>query len=295
MQTKLLVFGILAIAAGIVAAGSVFTVQQTQQAIVLQFGEPKRVIKEPGLAFKIPAIQDVLFYETRILDIDPPSFEMFLADRKRIIVDVYARYRIVNPLAFFRRVTTEAALRDRFSKIINSSVRRVIATVVLSDLLSGKREDIMGTIQNVVSGSAKSFGIQIVDIRIGRTELPPQIRQAVYARMKTEREREAHQLRAEGRENAQKIRAKADLAKTILLADAERQAKILRGEGEAGRTRILGIAFRKGPDFFDLSKSLDVYRESFVNTGTMMVISPHSEFFRFFNNEDGSRGLGGTQ
>lgn len=295
MQTKLLVLGILAIAVGIVAAGSVFTVQQTQQAIVLQFGEPKRVIKEPGLAFKIPAIQNVMFYESRILDIDPPSFEMLLADRKRIIVDVYARYRIVDPLAFFRRVTTEANLRDRFSTIINSSVRRVIATVVLSDLLSDKREGIMSTIQDVVSGSAKSFGIQIVDIRIGRTELPPQIRQSVYARMKTEREREAHQLRAEGRENAQKIRAKADLAKIILLADAERQAKILRGEGEAGRTRVLGIAFRKDPDFFDLSKSLDVYRKSFVNTGTMMVIDPHSEFFRFFNDEYGSGGLRGTQ
>ena len=295
MQIKLLFLCILAIAAGMIATGSIFTVQQTKQAIVLQFGEPKRVIRQSGLAFKLPAIQRVLFYDTRILDIDPPTFEMFLADRKRIIVDVYARYRIVDPLAFYRRVDSEAVLRDRFSNIINSSVRRVIATVMLSDLLSEKREFIMRKIQDMMIVSMKSFGIEIIDIRIGRPELPPQIRQSVYARMKTEREREAHQLRAEGRENALKIRAKAERDKMFLLADAERQAKILYGEGEAGRTRTLGIAFRKDSDFFDLYKSLNVYRRSFVNTGTTMVVYPHSEFFRFFNNEHGSKRLEGTR
>jgi membrane protease subunit HflC len=286
-RNKLLVVGIVVLVLGIVGANALFTVHQTQQAIVLQFGEPKRVIKESGLAFKIPVVQDVLFYDNRILDLDPPSFEMLLSDRKRIIVDAYARYRIADPLAFFRRVTTEAVLRERFTKIINSSLRRVIATVVLPDLLSEKRNDIMARVQAVVSEAATSFGIQIVDIRIGRTELPPQIRQSVYARMKTERERQAHQLRAEGREEAQKIRAKADLEKTILLAEAERLAKIMRGEGEGGRNRILGKAYGKDMSFFDFYKSLSEYRANLVDTGTTFVLSPDSAFFRYFNSGKG--------
>lgn len=287
MKNKLFVLGIVVVVLGIVAANALFTVQQTKQAIVLQFGEAKRVIKDPGLAFKIPVVQNVIFYDNRILDLDPPSFEVLLTDKKRIIVDAYARYRIVDPLAFFRRVTTEAILRDRFGKIINSSLRRVIATVSLRDLLSEKRNDIMGTIQAVVSESATSFGVEIVDIRIGRTELPTQTRQSVFDRMRTEREREARELRAEGGEEARKIRAKADLEKTVIIAEAERQAEILRGEGEGGRNKILGKAYGKDPAFFDFYKSLAEYRKNLVDTGTTMVLSPDSEFFRFFDNDAG--------
>jgi membrane protease subunit HflC len=288
MKNKLLVLGIVVVALGIVAASALFTVQQTQQAIVLQFGEAKRVIKQPGLAFKIPVVQNVLFYDNRILDLDPPSFEVLLTDKKRIIVDAYARYRIVKPLDFYQRVGNEEVLRDRFGKIINSSLRRVIATVSLRDLLSEKRNDIMGTIQAVVSKAAESFGVEIVDIRIGRTELPTQTRQSVFDRMRTEREREARELRAEGGEEARKIRAKADLEKTILLAEAERQAQILRGEGEGGRNRILGEAYGKDPEFFDFYKSLSEYRKNLVDTGTTMVLSPESEFFRFFDSDAGA-------
>lgn len=288
MKHKLLALSIVVLALGILSANAIFTVHETQQAIILQFGEPKRVIKEPGLAIKIPLIQTVWLYDNRILDIDPPTFEMFLADRKRITVDVYARYMITDPLAFFRRVTTEAVLRDRFSLIINSNVRRVIATVLLSDLLSEKRNDIMAEIQSGVSQSAKSFGIQIVDIRIGRTELPPQIRESVFNRMKTEREQQARQLRAEGREEALKIRSKADLEKTVIIAEAERQAEIMRGVGEGGRNKILGNAYSKDPAFFDFYKSLSEYKKNLVDQGTTMVLSPDSDFFRFFNSATGA-------
>lgn len=288
MKNKLLVLGVVVVVAGIVAASALFTVQQTKQAIVLQFGEAKRVIKEPGLAFKIPVVQNVIFYDNRVLDLDPPNFEVLLTDKKRIIVDAYARYRIIDPLAFFRRVGTEEVLRDRFGKIINSSLRRVIATVSLRDLLSEKRNDIMATIQAVVSESATSFGVEIVDIRIGRTELPAQTRQSVFDRMRTEREREARELRAEGGEEARKIRAKADLEKTVLLAEAERVAQIMRGEGEGGRNRILGEAYSKDPAFFDFYKSLSEYRQNLVGDGTTMVLSPDSEFFRFFGSGTGT-------
>jgi membrane protease subunit HflC len=285
MKNKMIVLGVVVVALGVVATSALFTVHQTQQAIVLQFGEWKRTIKEPGLAFKIPFVQNVKFYDNRILDLDPPSFEVLLTDKKRIIVDAYARYRIVDPKKILERVGTESVLRDRFGKIINSSLRRVIATVSLRDLLSDKRNDIMGTIQAVVSQSAESFGVQIVDIRIGRTELPTQTRQSVFDRMRTEREREARELRAEGGEEARKIRAKADLEKTVLLAEAERQAQILRGEGEGGRNKILGEAYSQDPAFFDFYKSLAEYRKNLVDSETTMVLSPDSEFFRFFDND----------
>lgn len=287
MKNKMVVLGIVIVVIGIVVISSVFTVQQTQQAIVLQFGEWKRTIKDPGLAFKIPLVQNVKYYDNRILDLDPPSFEVLLTDKKRLIVDAYARYRIVDPKKILERVGTEAVLRDRFGKIINSSLRRVIATVSLRDLLSEKRNDIMSTIQAVVSESAESFGVVIVDIRIGRTELPTQTRQSVFDRMRTEREREARELRAEGGEEARKIRAKADLEKTVLIAEAERQAEIMRGEGEGGRNRVLGEAYGRDPAFFDFYKSLSEYRKNLVDSGTTMVISPDSEFFRFFDNDTG--------
>jgi modulator of FtsH protease HflC len=289
-KNKLLVLGIVVLVLGIVAANSLFTVNQTKQAIVLLFGEAKRVIKNPGLAYKLPLAESVLFYDNRVLDLDPPSFDVLLTDKKRITVDAYARYRIVDPLAFYQRVGTEEVLRDQVGKIINSSLRRVIATVSLRDLLSDKRNDIMGMIQAVVSEYAKPYGIEIVDIRIGRTELPMQTRQSVFDRMRTEREREARELRAEGGEEARKIRAKADLEKTVLLAEADRRAQIMRGEGEAGRNRILGEAYGKDPAFFDFYKSLAEYRKSLMDGETTMILSPDSEFFRFFESDSGQSG-----
>lgn len=267
-----------------ILSNSVYTVQQTKYAIVLQFGEAKLVEKEPGLHFKIPFIQNVDYYDNRTLDLDPPPFQVLLTDKKWIVIDAYARYRIVDPLQFYRRVTTETDLRSRFGQIINSSLRRVIATVPLGDVLSDKRDDIMGEIQTAVTAQAESYGIKVVDLRIGRTEYPDTTRESVFNRMRTERQREARELRAQGNEEAQKIRAKADLERTILLAEAERKAQILRGEGEASRNRILGKAFGKDPSFFDFYKSLAEYQKNLVGSDTTMVLSPDSEFFRFFDN-----------
>lgn len=293
--TKWHVTGGILVGLGFLASGAFFTVEQTRQAIILQFGEPKRVVKEPGLAVKIPVIQDVLYYDNRILDLDPPAFEALLTDKKRVIIDAYARYRIADPLAFYRRVATEAVLDDRLGAIINSSLRQIVATVSLADLLSQKREDIMNLIQAVVIETASSYGVEIVDIRLGRTDLPEATRQAVFERMRSEREREARELRAEGREQALGIRAKADLTRTVLLAEAQRTALILRGEGEAGRTRILGEAYDDDPAFFDLYKSLGIYREYLMDSGMTLVLSPDSEFFRYFDKDGTPDSIGKTR
>lgn len=289
MRPKHIALLVVVLAGLLVLVNSVFTVHQTRYAIVLQFGEAKRVVKEPGLAFKIPMVQNVVFYDNRTLDLDPPPFEVLLTDKKWVVIDAYARYRILDPLQFFRRVKTEAILRDRFGRIINSSLRRVIATVPLRDVLSDKRDDIMGEIQKAVTVQAESFGIKVVDLRIGRTEYPGKTRESVFDRMRTERQREARELRAEGNEEAQKIRAQADLEKTLLLADAERTSQILRGQGEGGRNRILGKAFGQDPEFFDFYKSLAEYEKHLVDSDTTMVLSPDSEFFRYFGSLD-SRG-----
>ena len=286
MRPKYIALLVVVLGGLLILANTLFTVHQTQYAIVLQFGEAKRVIKDPGLAFKIPMIQNVVYYDNRTLDLDPPPFEVLLTDKKWVVIDAYARYRIIDPLQFFRRVKTELVLRDRFGRIINSSLRRVIATVPLRDVLSDKRDDIMGEIQRAVTSQAESFGIKVIDLRIGRTEYPDKTRESVFDRMRTERQREARELRAEGNEEAQKIRANADLEKTILLADAERTAQILRGEGEGGRNRILGEAFSKDPEFFDFYKSLAEYQKNLVDSDMTMVLSPDSEFFRYFGSLD---------
>jgi len=286
MRPKHIALLVVTVAGLLIAANAIFTVHQTKYAIVLQFGEAKRVVKEPGIAFKIPFVQNVVFYDNRTLDLDPPPFQVLLTDKKWIVIDAYARYRIVDPLQFFRRVKTESVLRDRFGQIINSSLRRVIATVPLPDVLSDKRDDIMGQIQSGVTAQAESFGIEVVDLRIGRAEYPDQTRESVFNRMRTERQREARELRAEGNEEAQKIRAQADLEKTVLIAEAERTAQILRGEGEGGRNRILGEAFGKDPEFFDFYKSLAEYQKNLVDSNMTMVLSPTSEFFRHFGSAD---------
>lgn len=278
----LAITGIVVIVGGIVASGALFTVHQVQQAIVLQFGEPRRVIKEAGLHFKKPFVEDVIFYDNRILDLDPPQFEVLLEDRKRINVDAFARYRIVDPLLYFQRVRNEVTARDRLSKLINPSLRRVLAKVKLIDILSPKRAGMMERIQAEVVVDSRSLGIEIVDIRIGRTDLPPETSQAVFGRMRTERERQARELRAEGKEQAQKTRARADRDKVVLIAEAKRKSEQLRGEGDGERNLILGRAYGQDTEFFQFYKSLDEYKKSLIGNDTTMVLSPDSDFFRFF-------------
>ena len=291
ISPKIIILGIIAAAIGVSLSSALFTVEQTQQAIVMQFGDPKRVIREAGLHVKVPFVQDAVYYDKRVLDLDPPTEEVILADRKRIMVDAFARYKIVDPLRFFQAVRTEAIFRDRVGKILNSGVRNALARYPLVDVLSEKREEIMASITSIMTEDAQNFGIEVVDVRIGRTDLPPDISDNVYDRMRSEREREANQLRAEGEELKIKIVADADKQKTILLADANRTSKILVGEGDGERNRILGNAFGQDPEFFAFYRSMKAYRSALTGSDTSMVLSPDSDFFRFFGDQLGKSGV----
>ena len=262
--------------------GAFFIVNETKQAIVLQFGEPRQVISKPGLQFKIPFIQDAVFLDSRMLNLDPQPEEMILSDQKRIIVDSFARYRIVDPLKFFQTVRNEATFSDRFGRIINAAVRGVIAQYSLASLLSEDRATIMGSIQVIIKNEEKSFGVQIIDIRIGRTDLTEQVSNNVYQRMRSERDKEANLLRAEGEELSKEIRASADRQQTVIVAEAERTSSILRGEGDALKNKILGDAYGLDQEFFDFLRTMQACKETFGDTDMSMVIVPGQVCEKFF-------------
>ena len=278
-----LLLGILVIVAGVVAMSAAFTVHQASQAIVLQFGDPKRVITEPGLHWKMPFVQNVLYYEKRVLNLDPPVESILLSDQKRLLVDAFARYRIVDSLEFFKTVRTEGGVRQRLSPIVNASLRSVLGNTTLASVLSGERAEIMREIRDTVNREASRFGIEVVDVRIGRADFPDQISQDVYARMRSEREREAAEFRAQGFEKAQRIRAAADREAVVILAEAKREAEIERGKGEGTRTRTLNDAYGQDPGFFNFYRSMQAYEAALTSESTYMVLSPDSEFFDFFN------------
>jgi len=284
MNRKLLLSGILVVVLAVLAFSSLFTVHQTQQAIVMQFGDPRRVITEPGLNAKLPFVQNVRYYEKRVLDLDPPVERVLLSDQKPLNVDSFARYRIEDPLKFYQTVGLESTLRDRLGSIINSNLRSVLGNVNLATILSEERADIMGRIQEDVNRESDRFGINIVDVRIGRTDLPQQVSEAVYSRMRSEREREAAEFRAQGQEEAQRIRAAANREATVIRAEAQRQAEAIRGKGEAKRTRVLSKAFGRDPDFFRFYRSMQAYEGS-INQGdsenSYVVLS--TERNRFFD------------
>ena len=262
--------------------GAFFVVNETKQAIVLQFGEPRQVISKPGLQFKIPFIQDAVYLDSRMLNLDPQPEEMILSDQKRIIVDSFARYKIINPLKFFQTVRNEATFSDRFGRIINASVRGVIAQYSLSSLLSEDRSNIMSAIQSQVKNEEGSFGVEIIDIRIGRTDLTEQVSNNVYQRMISERDREANLLRAEGQELSKEIVASADRQQTVIVAEAERTSSILRGEGDALKNKILGEAYSLDEEFFDFLRTMQACRETFGDTEMSMVIVPGQVCEKFF-------------
>lgn len=284
---------VVIIVAGIVFAvlllSSVFTVRQTEQALILQFGNPVRVEREPGLKFKVPFVQNVEYYDKRILDLDPPVQEVVLADQKRINVDSFARYRILDPLRFRQRAVSDANFRQIFGGRINSVVRTEVARVGLAEVLSDDRRDLMGRIYQQLKEQGPDFGVEVVDVRIGRTDLPEATSQAVYNRMRSARVAQAAQLRAEGEQQKATIQAEADRDRTIILADATRQAQIARGEGDAHRTRALNEAYSKDPAFFDFYRSLEAYT-ALGGSGTTLVLKPDTDFFRFFRDERGSSG-----
>ncbi|HVM79075.1 MAG TPA: protease modulator HflC [Stellaceae bacterium] len=271
----------------IVGASSVFTVDQREQALVLQFGKPIRLVSEPGLQFKLPLMQNVIFYPRQILYLEPSAEEVNAADQKRLVVDSYARYRIVDPLQFYQSVGTEAVANTRLASIVNSTLRRIIGNVQLASVVSDKRAEVMRDVRDDVNRQAKAFGIDVIDVRIRRADLPAENSQAIYERMKTERQREAAQFRAEGEREAQKIRAGADRQRVEIVADAQRQAQILRGEGDAESIRIYADAFGRDPEFYAFYRSLEAYRSALANSDTTLVLTPDSEFFRFFGSETG--------
>ena len=281
-NVKLLIAGGIIVVIGVIASGALFTVHQTQQALVLQFGNPVRAITEPGLNWKLPFVQSVEFYEKRVLNLDPPVQEVILADKKRIMVDSFVRYRISDILEFRKTVRDGICLRGRFSGIVNSAMREVMGRLDLVDLLSEKRDDVMRRINAAVNEEGKRYGIEVLDVRIGRTELPEQISRNVYDRMITERQREANKLRAEGEEIAARIRAEADRQRTVIVAEAERESAITSGPGDAEKERILRDAYQSDPEFFSFYRSMEAYRKALADGSTSLVLSPDSQFFKYF-------------
>ena len=266
----------------ILIVNSVYVVNQTEQAIVLQFGEPIRVIKEPGLKIKIPLIQNVVFYDKRLLNLDPPAQEIVLNDKKRLDVDSFTRYKIVDPLKFYQTVRTETQARSKLEEIVNSSVRKVLGRITLQELLSQKRSQIMADISHAVKDDASQIGVSVAEVRIRRADLPLEVLQAINDRMKAERERDAKEARAQGQQAAQQIRATADKESTIIVAEAEKQAQILRGEGDREATAIWNKAAGADAEFYAFYRSLEAYRKFTEKGKNSLVLSPDSEFFKYF-------------
>jgi len=263
---------------------SLFTVKEINQAIVLQFGDPKRVLAEPGLQVKIPFIQNVVFLDRRILSLDPQPEEVIASDQKRLIVDAYARFKIVDPLKFYISVGDERVARSRLATIINSRLRSVLGKQSLATLLSEDRTKQMAIIQEGVNTEAEKFGITIIDVRIKRADLPQANSEAIYKRMQTEREREAKEFRARGAEMAVTITSTADRKVTIILANAEKQSEIMKGEGDGQRNKIFAQAFGKDPEFFSFYRAMQAYEKALIGGDTSLILSPDSDFFKFFGN-----------
>ena len=266
----------------VVAYQGVFVVQEINQAIVLQFGDPKKIITKPGLNFKIPFIQNVAYLDRRVLNLDTPPEEVIAADQKRLIVDAFARFKIVDPLKFYISVGNERVARSRLATIINSRIRSVLGTQLLATLLSTDRAVHMATIQNDVNTEAQNFGITIVDVRIKRADLPQANSEAIYKRMQTEREREAKEFRAQGAEMAAKITSTADKEVTVILANANKQSEIMKGEGDGQRNRIFAQAFGRDPQFFAFYRAMQSYEKALIGGDTSLILSPDSDFFKFF-------------
>ena len=263
---------------------SIFIVKEVNQAIVLQFGDPKRILLKPGLNFKLPFIRNVVFLDKRILNLDAPPEEVIASDQKRLIVDAFARFQIVDPLKFYISVGNERVARSRLSTIINSRIRSVLGTQELQTLLSEDRNKQMALIQEGVNNEAQNFGIKIVDVRIKRADLPQANSDAIYRRMQTEREREAKEFRAKGAEMAVTITSTADKEVTVILAEAQKKSEIMKGEGDGQRNKIFADAFGKDAEFFAFYRAMQAYEKALIGGETSLIMSPDSEFFKFFGN-----------
>ncbi|WP_036286597.1 protease modulator HflC [Methylosinus sp. PW1] len=286
MKGSLALFGVLlALVALIAAGGALFTVTQTEQALVLRFGEPvagRGLITEPGLHFKIPFIENVIFLDNRILDVESPNLEVLASDNQRLEVDSFIRYRIVDPLRFYQSVGGIAGANNQLASVLNSAVRRVLSEANQQQIVRDERAGLMVKIRQQANLEARKFGVDVVDARIRRVDLPQQISEKVYGRMQTERAREAAEYRAQGAEQAQKITAKADRDVIVLKAEAQRRADQLKGEGDAERNRIFAEAFGRDADFFSFYRSMQAYEAAFKTGDTRFLVSPRSDFFKFF-------------
>jgi membrane protease subunit HflC len=279
---------LLGLAAG-AAYLSAFIVRQTDQAIVLEFGRPieNGVITKPGLHWKIPIAQTVDYFDKRILDLDTSPQEVIASDQKRLVVDAFARFRIKDPLEFYKTVRTEDTARLRLGTFLEASIRRALGAATFQDVVRDRREELVKTITGQVNEEAKDLGIEVVDVRIKRADLPEANSEAIYRRMQTERQREAAEFRAEGAASANRIRATADRESTIILAEANKKSELIRGDGDAERNKIFNAAFGQDPDFFSFYRSMQAYESGLKSSDTRLVISPNSEFFRYFGNPDG--------
>ena len=281
------VIAVLAFAALIVAYSAVFTVYQTQQALVVRLGQPVRVVGEPGLHVKVPFIDSVIDIDKRILDLEAPAQEVIASDQKRLVVDAFARYRIQEPLRFYQTLGSIQGANSQLAILLNSALRRVLGEVTFTHVVRDQRAELMARIRELVDHEATSYGIQVVDVRIRRADLPEQNSQAVYQRMQTERQREAAEFRAQGAQRAQEIRSRADREVTVLVADATNKSEQIRGEGDATRNQIFADAFNKDPDFFAFYRSMQAYEAGLKQNDTRFLLQPDSSFFRYFNNPSG--------
>jgi membrane protease subunit HflC len=280
---KIVKYAIIAAVFLAILNGTVFVVDQTKQALVVQFGEVVRAINKPGMKAKIPLVQNVIYFDKRILDLGIEDQEVIASDQKRLIINAFTKYKIIDPLKFYTTVRTQAIIESKLSSILDSSLRQIIGEVPLVDLLSADRSAIMSKIKDNLSKETEIFGIEIVDVRIVRGDLPKENSDAIFTRMQTEREKEAKEIRATGAEEAEKIKAEADKAKTVILAEANKESDIIRGEGDSQAARIFNSAFNKDPEFYDFYRTMQAYETSLKPEKTSIVISPDSEFFKYFN------------
>ena len=271
----------------IVGYSSVFTVSQTEQVLVVRLGEPVKVVTEPGLNFKAPFIDTVISIDKRILDLENPSQEVIASDQKRLVVDAFARYRIKNALRFYQSVGSIQAANIQLTTLLNASLRRVLGEVTFITVVRDQREALMARIRDQLDKEADGYGIEVVDVRIRRADLPEQNSQAVYQRMQTERQREAAEFRAQGGQKAQEIRSNADREATVIVAEANSTAEQVRGAGDSDRNRLFAEAYGKDPDFFAFYRSMSAYENGLKSNDTRFLLRPDSDFFKFFSNSSG--------
>jgi modulator of FtsH protease HflC len=290
MSPRLVIAGIVAVIVLLFASSCFYTIGQTEQAVLLQFDAPREIVTDPGLHAKIPWVQQVEYIDKRLLNLDAPAEEVIAQDKKRMVVDAFARWRIIDPLRFYQALTNTDIAQTRLAPILSSDVRQVLGSQNFAVVLSGERAQLMHDIRDNMNRETQRFGIEVVDVRIRHADLPPQNSKAIYDRMIQERAREANEFRAEGSEIYQRIKARADREVTVLTAEATRESDILRGQGDAQKTKILGDAYGQDPDFFAFYRSMQAYPDALGSGTTTMVLSPNSEFFKYFGQTGATAG-----